>query len=249
MSSGDLSLPAEKLGEILAALGNANRLQLLEQLRTPRILSEIQLKPGVVREGENPDRAISRQAVRLHLDRLIEIGVVLAQKGERPTGVVEEYVVNHQRLFAISEEVRRLGALTPRREGWGMETMSERLDTPSDDPSALEDGAEAPTLVLVRGLDEGIAFALTAATADASGRWLVGRRRGLPVSLHYDPYVSGIHAAVARGKSGLEVSGLPEGRNGTFVNFKLLPRGLARPLRTGDVIGVGKSLLLYREPA
>lgn len=248
MSVSEALLPADKLGEILSALGNANRLQLLEQLRTPRILSEIQLKPGSVREGENPDRAISRQAVRLHLDRLIEIGVVLAQKGERATGVVEEYVVNHQRLFAISEEVRRLGALTPRREGWGMETMSERMDTPADEV-APDDGTTAPALVLVRGLDEGVAFPLTDATCDASGRWLIGRRRGLPVSLHYDPFVSGVHAAVQKGRAGLEVLGLPEGRNGTFVNFKPLHRGLARTLRTGDVVGVGKSLLLYREPA
>lgn len=67
----------------------------------------------------------------------------------------------------------------------------------------------------------------------------------MAVCLDYDPYVSLENAAVARAGDGFDVSDLPQSKNGTAVNWEVLPKGGRRELRPGDLIGVGRSLLLF----
>ncbi|HWH08826.1 MAG TPA: hypothetical protein VNX21_06465 [Candidatus Thermoplasmatota archaeon] len=99
------------LALVLEVLGNENRLDLLEQLRTPRTVSEIELTPAQTREGENPERLISRQAIRAHLARLADIGVVYTRKARRGAATVDEYALNHARLYALFEDLRSLATL------------------------------------------------------------------------------------------------------------------------------------------
>ncbi|HWH08930.1 MAG TPA: helix-turn-helix domain-containing protein, partial [Candidatus Thermoplasmatota archaeon] len=64
------------LATTLAALANPVRLAILRQLRTPRALGDIRVLSDEPRGPGEPDRPLSRQAVRQHLDRLLDIGVV-----------------------------------------------------------------------------------------------------------------------------------------------------------------------------
>lgn len=229
-----------RLAEYLKALGNQNRLELLHALRKPRGVRDIELRPEAVKEGENPDRAISHQAVRDHLAKLRAIGVVSVERVEREGGVADEYVLNHRKLFAIVEELRGLGELrasvAPARE----ETLG-----------AAPPGADAehagPRFVLVRGQGEGREFPLRKDNLAAGRGWVVGRKPGLAVSLDYDPFVSTENAEVLLGPQGYRVLDVRASRNGTHLNFRPLPRGGEAPLRHGDVVSVGRTHLVFRD--
>lgn len=222
----------EALARSLTALAHPSRLALLRQLRIPKTLREITLRSST----DDATRSISRQAVREHLDRLIAIGVVHAREAHRDYGETTEYSINHQSLFALSEEFRGLARLRPTSE-----PVSQTVHRPG---AASEPRApDGPALVLVKGLDEGRTFPLDAA---ARQRWTIGRRRGLDVALDFDPFVSTENALVTWDGTSYAIEDLPESRNGTLVNFVPLARGDRRVLRTADVIGVGRSLLLFR---
>lgn len=225
----------DALSRSLNALAHPSRLALLRQLRTPKTLREIQLRSQAPDEA---GRSISRQAVREHLDRLIAIGVVLAREAHRDYGETTEYSLNHQSIFAIAEEFRGLARLRPATEPVAA-TVERR-------PSSLEPARmDGPCLILVKGLDEGRSFPLP---ASSTGRrqWTVGRRRGLDVSLDFDPFVSTENALVIVEGGRYFVQDLPDSRNGTTLNFQPLAKGEKRELRTSDVIGVGRSLLMFR---
>lgn len=225
-----------KLSEALAALGNPVRLALLRQLRLPRALSEIRV--SVRGEDGSPERLLARQTVKEHLDRLVQVGFVVTREAERGYGATVEYVLNHQTVFAASEELRELAKLRPEAE-------VAAATRPGGSAARQPGVAEGPSLVLVRGLGEGRLFDVT---PPPTGRreWVIGRRRGLPVTLDFDPYVSTENAIVLWEDGVHFVQDVAESRNGTTLNFEPLPRGTRRALRTGDLIGVGRTLLMFR---
>lgn len=77
-------------------------------------------------------------------------------------------------------------------------------------------------------------------------RFVLGRAPGSDLEIGWDLRVSGIHAYLERRgpRWMIEDDGLS--RNGTFINGERL-RG-QRTLRDGDVIGVGDTLLGFRDP-
>lgn len=77
-------------------------------------------------------------------------------------------------------------------------------------------------------------------------RLVLGRAPGSDLEIGWDPRVSGVHAHLERRglRWMIEDDGLS--RNGTFVNGERL-RG-QRMLRDGDVIGVGDTVLGFRDP-
>jgi DNA-binding transcriptional ArsR family regulator len=229
----------ERLAEVLKALGNPNRLALLHALRRPRMVSDLELHPEQAREGENPDRPISHQAVREHLAKLRAIGVVAVQRNEHDGGIVDEYVLNHPQLFAIVEELRQLGELRAQEQFAPLPTIA--AGKPAEVP---RDGG--PRFVLVRGQGEGRVFPLRKDTLSADRGWIIGRKRGLAVSLDYDPFVSGENAEVLLNGNGFTLLDIRSSRNGTLLNFKVLPRGASAPLRDGDIVGVGRTNLVFR---
>ena len=230
-----------RLAEYLKALGNPNRLELLHALRQPRSVREIELRPETVKEGENPDRAISHQAVRDHLARLRAIGVLLVERVERDGNIVDEYVLNHPKLFAIVEELRSLGELRAKVEPAAAEKTLGAARSP------VRSEERGPHMVLVRGQGEGRVFALKKENLAADRGWIVGRKHGLAVALDYDPFVSSENAEVLRDGSGFVIRDLPSSRNGTIVNFEPLERGTSAALRHGDIISVGRTHLVFRE--
>lgn len=225
----------DALSRSLNALAHPSRLALLRQLRTPKTLREIQLRSQAPDEA---GRSISRQAVREHLDRLIAIGVVNAREAMRDYGETTEYSLNHQSLFAIAEEFRGLARLRPATEPIAA-TVERRPGAAEPTP------ATGSCLVLVKGLDEGRTFPLP--TAGISRRqWAIGRRRGLEISLDFDPFVSTENALIVWEDGRYFVQDLPDSRNGTTLNFVLMGKGERRELKTSDVIGVGRTLLMFR---
>jgi DNA-binding transcriptional ArsR family regulator len=236
----DARLDFERLAGYLDALANASRLELLHLLRTPSAVGDIHLRPGAGEaDGPRPERNITRQGVRKHLAKLEETGLITTQRGRRDGAVVEEHVVNHQMLFAVSEELRRVTRVVPTVQPASAATLTGG----SRDAGSKAKGAR---LIVVHGGREGQTFTLDPRTRAPERGWVVGRRRGLGVSLDYDPFVSQEHAEVLPRGDRYEVLDLRSNKNGTEVNWETLPRGGSATLSTGDVIGVGRSLLLFR---
>ena len=98
-----------------------------------------------------------------------------------------------------------------------------------------------PKLILVKGGLEGSVFPLDLAAGPA---WQIGRGEGADVALANDPYVSRRCAEVRRDGEGFVIQGLAA-RNGTYLNGRLL-NGKAEPLQDGDIVGIGRSLLVFR---
>lgn len=228
----------EALAEILGSLAHPRRLELLSILRQPLQISEIELRPWRRAADPNPERSISRSAVERHLQTLESIGVVVRRNSPRTKGV-DEYVLDHSRLFATIESVRALTRLRPTIDLDSRETMdvASGVMGRSGAPRAI-----APQVVIMGGPREGEAVSLP-----GEGPWRVGRAGASEISLDYDPFVSSNHAAVMRDRAGFAIQDLPANRNGTTLNWLPVPRGGAARLNSGDVVGVGRSLLLFRE--
>lgn len=231
---------AERLAILLEALASPVRIQILADLRTPRALSEIHVASAVTPpSGPERQTPMSRQGVRKHLVRLEELGIVTRREGTRGAVEVEEYVVNHSRVFAISEALRELARLRPSIEPGGVtlprgSAVDRRI-------------VEGPRFVVVHGVDDMRPFALSGAAGGAhEDRWTIGRRRDNAVVLDYDPWVSSVHAVVVREGNRFRIEDLPSNQNGTELNGKPVPRGQAEELVNGDLVGVGRTLLLFR---
>ena len=208
-------------------LGSPVRLQILRRLRQPAPLTAI----DVGGERREAGETLARQTVRRHLDRLIESGIVTVL--HRESG--DMYVTNHQRVFALSEELRDYARMRPLVEPEAV-TVHAR--------SRVVGERVGHQLILVKGLDEGTAYDL----APRMKEWRVGRKRGLDISLDYDPSVSSENAVVRWNGASHSVEDVSGSRNGATHNFRRLAPGEQATLRHGDVIGVGRSLLLYRAP-
>lgn len=222
--------PDVRLAHALAALATPTRIALMRALRTPRILAEIEVKshePG-------SQRNLARQTVRQHLDVLLDAHMVSAHETERSRGETHEFVLNHQAVYALSEDLRALARLRPLVEP-SMETAAANVG-----------GAPAmrrPCLVLVKGLDEGTSFDLR--PENGRHEWTIGRRRGAEVSLDFDPFVSSENSRIAWIDGAHYLENVPGSRNGTMHNFRPVEDGRRQRLQQGDVVGVGRSLLVY----
>ncbi|PSG96207.1 hypothetical protein BRD56_11810 [Thermoplasmatales archaeon SW_10_69_26] len=220
-----------RLAENLDPLANPTRLRLLALLRDPQTLTEIELrKPEAERQ-----KPLARQTVKSHLVKLMDAGAVVSRQAQREYGETTEYMLNNQRVFAMAEELRDLARLTPAEDP--------SQGTVQGDPVLGEIEAEGPHLVLVKGVPEGRVFALDPAERD---RWVLGRNRGLSVSLPSDPFVSAENALVETGPDGHRIRDLPDSRNGTIVNGCQLSADEEHELEPGDVIQAGKSTLIFR---
>jgi DNA-binding transcriptional ArsR family regulator len=231
-------LDYEALAAYLDALSYPNRLELLDKLRFPHFLGEIRLAARRA-QGLSPHRPSSRQAVQGHIDKLVEAGLVRVEHVEQGGKTLNRFSVNAQKLYALTEDLRRLSTMPMHRAEGGDTT-----GTLGHAPSPAE--AEGPRLVLVHGVYEGRAYRLDR-PAEAAPRWVIGRKRSAAVSLDYDPFVSLEHAVVERGASGFAITDLDASKNGTAVNWRMLAKGQPRPLRSGDIVGVGRSLLCFAD--
>lgn len=227
----------EALSEALAALAYPLRLELLEVLGVPLTLSEIRVRPRRGEGDDEPARAAAKQTVATHLEKLVDAGIVTRATTFEGGRATPTYAVDPQRLYAVTEDLRRLSM---RHGGRGR---------PADETGTLADADARPVakgarVVLVHGLYEGRAYPLDEARREGAG-WTLGRRRDVAIALDYDPFVSGAHARIEPSGSGMRLVDMPDNKNGTTVNWRHLPRGGSAPLERGDVIGVGRSMLVF----
>lgn len=208
-----------------APLANEKRLALLRYLVEPHYVEEIASHLGM-----------ARQAAQKHIDQLIEIGVIRRQVGRRASGPVTDFVIVPQALFALTEGFARLATFQTR----SAEDLLLRTQRADGAPSAGE-RVSGPSLTVVRGLYIGTKFALTGRSVTT-----IGRDIDRDISLAYDPFVSNRHAEVLReGAEWRLVDAFST--NGTQHEWVALPRGGHVALRSGDVVGVGRSLLVFRD--
>lgn len=220
----------ERLSTYLKALAHPARLEILWRLRIPAAPADIIVKPRRRDEGLQQERAMSRQSIMEHIEHLEEIGVVDRVRSGDSEGA---FVTSAQHLFALVEDIRGLS---------GIET-SLRVDV---DTTMAQPGTETakwpagPKLVLVGGPWEGRAFPLAGA-----GPWTIGRAATQSIALTYDPFASGESARIVKAGDGHQLEPVPGARNPPLVNFA--PVAKTRTLAPGDVVGVGRSLLVYQK--
>lgn len=217
----------------LECLASATRLRILRKLRSPSALRDLEVRKP---REDGPAKPLARQTVQQHLDRLVDQELVQRRSADRSYGETVEYVVDHQLLYALSEELRAMARRPPEAE-------PERATEPAPAEPPGEEAA-GPSLLLVRGADVGRRYPLEAAGAEAE--WILGRRRDADVSLDHDPYVSAENARLLKRGSTYLVEDMPESRNGTQVNFEELEPGEPVELAPGDLVGAGRSILSFR---
>jgi DNA-binding transcriptional ArsR family regulator len=230
------TLDEDRMATVMRALASPVRLRILRMLRDPLTLRQLRLQPHRAEGGVRPARPMTAANVRQHVAQLAAIGAVRARRIERDGRASDHYEVNRPHLFALTEELRSLAELP------GGLAMDGTLPVP---PSPGPPRPRGPHLVLVRGLGEGRSFPLGALAAGRAG-WTIGRGREADVSLEYDGFVSAENSRIVPEGGGFAVEDVPTSRNGTAVNWQPLPRGGRARLQAGDVVGVGRSLLLFR---
>lgn len=93
---------------------------------------------------------------------------------------------------------------------------------------------------------DGTGAELVAELPAGAERFTIGRRPGNGLALGWDPKVSRVHAALERVGRDWVLADEGLSSNGTFLNAERL-RGRRR-LADGDVIEVGRTTLLFRDP-
>lgn len=223
------------LAELLTVLAYPVRLELLDRLRVPRTLGQIQVSPHRRDSKANPDRRVSRVTVLGHLEKLLSVGLVHQDSVQQKGRTVPLYSVNASRLYAVMESLRRLGVIFAGQGAGPDQTGTLAEGHPRRAP-------RGPRLTLVHGVYEGKSFPLTP-EATKDDRWVIGRDRDMAVALDYDPYVSQPNAEV-RLEDGRYVIRDLKSKNGTTVNWiPVQPQG--QELHAGDIIGVGWSRLSF----
>lgn len=219
----------EKLAGLLKPLSNSKRLSLLLFLREPRYLEEVasHLK-------------VTRQAASEHVEALHSIGLVRRRASERPGKRVVEFVLATDPLYQVHEYFEQLVVqITPRP---GDPFLTQAPSPRGVAPNRLSPGA--PVLTTVHGIQLGRQFVLGGAPGRST--WTIGRESNCDARLLHDTYVSGRHAEVRRGSGTVEFLVVDTfSRNGTLLNWEPVPPGEPKPLRHGDLVGVGRSLLLF----
>jgi len=231
-AAGSEDIDFDLLAAYLKALAHPGRLELLWRLRFPTNPAEVEVRPRR-KDQLTPERAMSRQTVLEHLAKLEEAGVVT--RIANPEGGADRWVTNVPQVFSLVEEIRKLTAIPSAPTLDAEETMARKDD-------ASTPWLPGPKLVLMSGPWEGRLFAL-----QGQGPWPIGRSRTKAVALTYDPFVSAEHAVLAKAGGKFELSVLPDTRNPTRVNFAPVTAGKPRGLGQGDIIGVGRSLLVFHE--
>ncbi len=221
----------EGLGDRLKALGNPVRLRLLHLCTKPHYLEELASHLKLTRPG-----------VHKHVDKLVAIDVLQTRLGRRDSGPVTEYVLNRSRVFQLHAEFEALVRLVPSAVA---DAAPPTVESPPAAAPARAPDEDEPRLQLVRGLDEGRSFVLARRTGLA---WRIGRSSNVDIRLDYDPFASSRHAEVRCDGSRYQILDAFS-TNGTFRNYRRLEPGRETPLRSGDVVAVGRSVLVFQDPA
>ncbi len=167
---------------------------------------------------------MSHQAARKHVNQLKQAGLV--RPSARSDTSIVEYTIDTTGLLRFNREMEGLCSLL------------------HDDPGALgrtpsPPRLERPCLTIVRGHPTGAHIPLR------NGHPVtIGRDPASAVAITHDPQVDLRHAELRSDPDGWSVMDLASD-HGTWHNWRPLPRGGQRPLQHGDVVGIGRTMLLF----
>ena len=204
--------------------------------------------PGTetARHAVDPDAALLRtlsKALRMRdrvrdaaaeEDELVAAGLVRPTTAFGPEG--PGFTVDRMALFTLIEDLRSLAGEATNRLDPKATTV-----VPGTPAGTWLNG---PKLILVNGVCEGATFPLDVAPGRRS--WVIGRNSDADVPLLYDPYVSRHGAEVWQDGKTFFIEDLAPGKNGTYLNWRRLDRREAASLQDGDIVGIGRSLLVFR---
>jgi len=231
----------DRLARRLRVLAYSKRLQILASLRTAQTIDELRIRPAPGRRRGEGGGRMSRQALQNHLDQLLAEGLVRVRPGLREgKRVMHEYVLDHARLYATIEEVRHACEFE-------LESTVSPLQTEGRPAAADATLPTGPKLVTVKGLREGRVVSLADKQGDAVQRWLIGRAPECDVVLDYDICASAENAEVIKRDGSFVLLDLRTSRNGTKLNYRRLPVGAEHVLEHGDIIGIGRTTLVFRD--
>ena len=210
----------DALATQLAVIASPVRLALLDRLVSPAFAPDLETEFG-----------ITRQSLKRHLDQLLEAGLLEAQEAKRGIFPAIQYASSATGVFALKEAIAALA--TPPAASQAPETVPSRM---APQPTS----GRGPGLVAVHGRRRGEWFRLDPLRVST-----IGRDEANDVALPWDPFASGRHALLSRTAHAWSVRDL-NSRNGTFVEFELVPKGTEAPLVPGDILGIGKSIFVLR---
>ncbi|MDX1611748.1 MAG: helix-turn-helix domain-containing protein [Candidatus Thermoplasmatota archaeon] len=232
--------------EYFKALGYPNRLQLLALLQEPRTLDEIDLSPVQQAMGQDGSRQLTRQGILYHLNQLVDLGIVDVAKTSDGPRIKNRYDLNRANVYGVAELLKDL-ALGRVEAG---AARPEPTPPVSHDKGLHPAEMPHPHMVLVHGLEVGRSFPLN--PLDLRGRergWVIGTSQMADIPLRYDPYLEGQAAEVLHQEGSYEILDLRTSEVRTQVNWVPLERGATMRLEPGDVVGLGRSLLVFRNGA
>ncbi len=220
----------------LEAIAYPNRFKLLTMLQDPQAIGDIELTATV--DHGNPDRVITREGVRHHMKKLRDAGFVKARTARGRGQTEHEYVVDHTRLYELSEALRDL-PLKNRSGSW------DACENLTWDPPA----PGRANLTVVHGSRIGESFPLQGLRREEDRGWIIGRSQDADICLDWDACVDDQAAEIHRSDDGFEVIDLRAAMRRVVVNGEPLDRGEHASLEPGDVISVGRSVLVFQDPA
>lgn len=230
------------LAELLQTIAYPVRLELLDQLRLPHAVGDLEVTPYRQRSDASADRPLARETVREHVKKMVDVGLLTEHEVRDGGQPVKHYQVDPSKLYELVEDLRRVCTLYRGRGPAEAATVTEETVR-----SAGIDEVDGPCLVLVHGVFVGTVFPLDAARAEGDEPvWRIGRDDQAPVSVPHDSYVSSVNSFIRQVDDAFVVEDAEESKNGTLVNWEPLAPGEQRELECGDIIGVGRSLLCFR---
>jgi PAS domain S-box-containing protein len=109
-------------------------------------------------------------------------------------------------------------------------------------PAVVDGWRDGPKLILVNHGDAAAVFPLP---RDRQ-RWSIGRGAEADVAIGTDPYLSRRGAGIVHDGDAYFLEDLAPERNGTYLNGRRLGRLELAPLADGDIVGVGRSIFVFR---
>lgn len=226
----------------LKAISDENRFSLLDALKEPKTVNEIQLNAKADTDEYRGDRRLTRQGVQYHLDILRDAGLVAATHQNRDGRMMNVHQIDPCGVYTFIDDLEReLGQLAA--EAPAVDRTTVKLE----DTRQLR-WPEEPRLVVVRGLTAGHGFSLAGPPPRSDRGWIVGRSPKAEIALPYDPYIDTEQSEILPEGNQFRLLDLRSSENRIFLNDELIGRGMGAELDRGDVIRVGRSELLYQGP-